>query len=55
MKKQYQLYSMVKGKRKRLLATFYDLEIAKEIINTSITSYDLALYKNGKKIYSIIP
>ena len=53
MKKNYQLYSMVHGKRKRLLATFYDLETAKEIINTSMTSYELALFHKQKKIYSI--
>lgn len=53
MKRNYQLYSMVNGKRKRLLATFYDLEIAKEIINTSMTSYDLALFQKQEKIYSI--
>jgi len=53
MKKHYQLYSMVNGKRKHLLATFYNLEIAKEIINTSMTSYDLALFYKQEKIYSI--
>lgn len=53
MKKHYQLYSMVNDKRKRLLATFYNLEIAKEIINTSMTSYDLALFYKQEKIYSI--
>ncbi len=54
MKREYQLYATEKGKKIRLLATFYHLRTAKEIIQTSDTSYNLALYKNGKKIYSVV-
>lgn len=55
MKREYQLYAMEKDKKICLLATFYHLRTAKEIIQTSMTTYDLALYnKDGKKIYSIV-
>ena len=55
MKREYQLYAVSSdGKKVRLLATFYHLQTAKEMIQTSITSYDLTLYYNKKKIYSII-
>lgn len=54
MKREYQLYAMEKGKKICLLATFYHLRTAKEIIQTSMTTYDLALYKDGKKIYAIV-
>ena len=54
MKREYQMYAIENGKKIRLVATFYHLTIAREIIQTSDTSYDLALYKDGKKIYSII-
>ena len=53
MRKEYQLYAMLNNKRTRLLATFYHLETAKEIINTSMTSYELALYYGQEEIYSI--
>ena len=48
------MYAIENGKKIRLVATFYHLTIAREIIQTSDTSYDLALYKDGKKIYSIV-
>ena len=54
MKKQYQLYAMLNNKRIRLLATFYHLQTAKEIINTSMTSYELALFYGQEEIYSIV-
>ena len=54
MKREYKLYAIVNGRKTRLLATFYHLKTAKEIIQTSTTSYDLALYFNKKKIYSIV-
>lgn len=53
MKREYQLYAVENGRKIRLLATFYHLRTAREIIQTSDTSYDLALYKDGKEIYSI--
>lgn len=54
MKREYKLYAVENGRKVRLLATFYHLKTAREIIQTSDTSYDLALYKDGKKIYSIV-
>ena len=54
MKREYQLYAIENGRKVRLLATFYHLRTAREIIQTSDTSYDLALYKDGKEIYSIV-
>ena len=53
MRKEYQLYAMMNNKRVRLLATFYYLQTAKEIINTSMTSYELALFLGQDEIYSI--
>ena len=55
MKREYRLYAVEKGEKIRLLATFYHLRTAKEIIQTAMTTYDLALYKDDKKIYSIVP
>lgn len=50
----YQLYATSYSKKVFLVATIYDLEIAKEIINTSsIVSYDLELYLNDTLVYSI--
>ena len=54
MKKEYKLYAIKNGKKVLLLATFYHLKTAKEMVQTSITGYDLALYSNNKKLYSII-
>lgn len=53
MKREYKLYAIRNGKKIRLLATFYHLGTAKEIINTSDTTYNLALYRQHKKVYSI--
>ncbi len=55
LKQEYQLYAIEQGKQIKLIATFYHLQTAKEIMQTSITTYNLALYKDNKKIYSIIP
>ena len=54
MKRKYQLYAIKDNKKIRLVATFYHLKTAKEIIQTSSTGYDLALYLQNKKIYSIV-
>lgn len=40
MKREYQMYAIENGKKIRLVATFYHLTIAREIIQTSDTSYD---------------
>ena len=49
----YQLYATSHGKKVFLVATVYDLETSKEIINTSSVSYDLELYLNDTLVYSI--
>ena len=50
----YQLYATSHSKKVFLVATIYDFEIAKEIINTADVSYDLELYLNDTLVYSIV-